>query len=525
VDKHLLYLTSNHLAAYYWASGNLSDSHMFTNDAEGWEAFAAYLSNKPGTRVYLLADLIEEDFHRELLPHVAGQARKNLHQRRLSQHYRDTPYRHMAFQGRDKTGRKDDQLLFSGLTNATLLKPWADVILAQKLPFVGIYSPALLGVDIIKQLHLDDDHLLLVTLLPGGLRQSYYQKHTLKFSRLAPAESNRTNFAGTVATETAKTLQFLANSRLLPRGAATHLVIFTQGLEIPQLQATCPDTPTLRHTFLAIDDVTLSPKFRHISFPLKSSDLLFLGLLNQKAPAHHYAPSDHMRIYHLWQTRLGLYGLSVVTLLAGLCWAGWGALNILEYREQTDQMNADNKAAEVRYNVTQFDMPKTSVSAQTMKSVVNITDMIRQNNPSPTTLIETLSHVLDRLPNINIDRLEWRVDETNPSSIDPNNAEAQADAQPPIEGSSPSAILVGVPTKPFQTLLVEGQVLLFRHNYRDALQNFQQLTAELSKNSQLHVEVTRSPLDIRPTANLEEKVGDEYVAANVKFGLKLVWVP
>ncbi len=103
--KQLLYLTNDQLTAYQWEKGSHSIGHIFPNDEDGWEDFSLYLGGSHNTLTYLLADLVEEDFQRDTLPHVLGRSRQALVQRRLSQLYRDTPYRQAIRQGREESGR------------------------------------------------------------------------------------------------------------------------------------------------------------------------------------------------------------------------------------------------------------------------------------------------------------------------------------------------------------------------------------------------------------------------------------
>ena len=74
-NKHLLYLTSDQLCAYEWQGGRLTGGTLFANDAAGVDAFMDYIDQHHRTApIYILADLIEEDFQRVTMPHVRGRA-------------------------------------------------------------------------------------------------------------------------------------------------------------------------------------------------------------------------------------------------------------------------------------------------------------------------------------------------------------------------------------------------------------------------------------------------------------------
>ncbi len=65
----------------------------------------------------------------------------------------------------------------------------------------------------------------------------------------------------------------------------------------------------------------------------------------------------------------------------------------------------------------------------------------------------------------------------------------------------------------------------FNSDYRTALESVRQLTLELQKNTHVRVEVTKQPLDIRPSVKLESQAGNDADLAKPRFSLKLVWKP
>lgn len=547
--KRLLYLTNDQLAAYEWERGGLTIGHAlrlssgqaFPNDEAGWEAFSGHLAASPNIPVYLLADLVEEDFQRDSLPHVLGRARRKLVQRRLGQLYRDTPYRQAAPQGRETEGRKDDRMLFSALTNAGLLKPWLDAILEQRAPLAGIYSPPLLSAALVRKFGIASGHLLLTTHQSGGLRQSYFQGKYLKFSRLTPlTDHSPATVAETVARETAKTRQFLSSTRQLPRNEAMEVVILDQDPSLPQIEAACPDTDTLAYRFLDLEDTARQLGLQGLP-PGLYGEALFLFLLGRSAPASHYAPPEQTRFFRLWQARIALYGLSFSALAGGLLWAGSNALDALEYHRQGLQMASETRTAQAQHQAIVGSLPPTAASPQDMKAAVQIEQMISRNASTPAELFGIVSRALDALPQIRIDQLQWQVAETPGTTAEPANppaARPQPAAEPALSLSkggeeAPPAALIGIPQKPYQILLIEGEVSPFpstgpgqaKNDYRTALESVRQFAAELGKNRQLQVEITRLPLDTRPAVRLEGKAGNGDASAPAHFALKLVWKP
>lgn len=522
--KQLLYLTNDQLTAYSWAWGSLSPGHVFPNDETGWEAFSHHLAGSKNTPTYLLADLIEEDFQRETLPHVRGAAKKNLLKRHLGQLYRDTPYRQATPQGREEQGRKDDIMLLSALTNVGLLKPWLDAILKQKSPLTGIYSPALLSAALIKKLGLTGNNLLLVTHQSSGLRQSFFQGAALKFSRLTPlADHSPDTVADTTARETANTQQFLVGARLLPRGITLDAVILAGGESLQQLQSACRDTPALAHRFFDLTDAAARLGLKKPA-SVSLCDPLFLFLLGHAPPSSRYAQAEQTRNFRLRQARLVFYILSAGIGAGALLSAGSNSLEALQHYRQSQHIADETRVAQSQYQAIMLSLPHTAVSPQNMKAAVNIEQMISRNAPAPAELLGIVSRALDALPQIRIDQLNWQVGAEAEVAGSPQSAPAQA-PQPSAGEVAPSATLIGIPKPPNQALLIEGEVTPFRNDYRTALESVKLFAAELGKNKPLKVEITHLPLDIRPTEKLTGKEGNEDAGVQARFSLKLNFRP
>ena len=96
-------------------------------------------------------------------------------------------------------------------------------MLLHKTPIVGIYSVPHISAPLIKD--IDSDHLLLLSWEKNaGLRQSYFFNKRLLFSRLTPL-SHDNAFADAIATESARTQQYLQSLSLTPQGKMLNVYI------------------------------------------------------------------------------------------------------------------------------------------------------------------------------------------------------------------------------------------------------------------------------------------------------------
>ena len=135
----LLFLSAGHLHAQQMAGGKIVAQREFPGTPDGRADFAAFLQTAEYPTC-LLADLVEENFRHETVPHLSGSSRTALLRRKFEQFYRGTPFHQAMLLQRQQTGRRDDDMLFSALTNPALITPWLEIMLAQQTPLAGIYS-------------------------------------------------------------------------------------------------------------------------------------------------------------------------------------------------------------------------------------------------------------------------------------------------------------------------------------------------------------------------------------------------
>jgi len=309
--KHslLLFLSANRLHAQLMENGKILLQHDFSEIQESREHFAAFLQTEK-CPTYLLVDLIEEDFRHEIVPHLIGGQRTALLQRKFEQFYRGTPFHQATQLQRQKTGRRDVDMLFSALTNPSHITPWLNIMLAQQTPLVGIYSVPQISSPLVKD-H-PSSHLLLISWEKfSGLRQTYFSDHRLQISRLTPVHADLT-FHDAVVNELSRTFQYLKSLSLLPAGQILDVRILCHAMDRSELQNNLPKSEDVRYDFSDIEEVGKQLK---IDYPFNDSDAsqIFLHQLTASRPGTNYANAEHIRYYTLWQLRRVLnwafYGL------------------------------------------------------------------------------------------------------------------------------------------------------------------------------------------------------------------------
>jgi hypothetical protein len=500
--KHLFYLSSDRLDAWLWQSGKLSGPASFAATRAGLDAFLDYLEHQhPGTPALLLADLVEEDFQRMLLPHVGGKAGRNLLERRLLQQYRETPYRQATAQGRAEEGRRDDILLCSALTNPLLLQPWTDALALLKVPLAGLYSVPLLSEELASRLGLgrEHEHVLLVTQQTAGVRQSYFHEGCLKFSRLTLA-TDREGMLVNAGTETARTQQFLVSVRMMERGEQLHAVMVAPAPDLERWSAQCASGPETVYHFIPLATAAglagLGPTGAMGSQPGQPpadaplADPLFLELLARTQPASQYPLGEDGRYYRLWRIRQTLKASSAALAACALLWTGGNLWGYADAQHEGSRLVLEAAGYDASYRVSMSDMPPSLAPTANMKAAVTIERLLATQAPAPIDMVGMLSAALDRVPQVQIVRLDWRV---------------AADGADP-EAAIPSRVL-GIPSKPPQTLRVEAEIPLVAGSTRAIVDSMNAFAQELARNPRLTVAIERPVLDISSSVKLSGSTG------------------
>lgn len=486
--KILFFLSSDSFHAHVWKNGVLAEPYYFSNNAQGLERFAEFL-HAHRDPAYLLVDLIEEDFRQETVPHLTGANYQALVQRKFDQYYRSTPFRLSLLQQRQTEGRRDDELLFSALTNPSRISAWLELLLLHKTPIVGIYSVPHTSIPLIKE--IESDHLLLLSWeKDAGLRQSYFLNKRLRFSRLTPIKPN-SSFADAIVEESARTHQYLQSLSLTPQGQLLNVHIICHAKEKAQLDAQLVSNSNMQYAYLDLQQLGKQIKSKY-AFPDSNAAPLFLHLLATHPPRANYATSAHTHFYQLWQTQRGLFALAAVTALTCIVWAtlsfieGSGVNEDIEgYASQASRMMRETQEITKTFPVADG----RTASASDMKTAVTLFRSLQNFAVAPEIILKGLGSTLDNFTRIRTVKIDWLI-----------NAESSV---------------------PEQTITFNGELLDFGNDYRgalDYLDGFQRMLTQ----SGYTVTPIKLPLDFSTKGSITADIGDNS-SKPAEFSLKLIW--
>lgn len=487
-QRRILFFDNSRLTAYRVHSGAVLHEASFAPDEAGLAAFGDYLQQHRRSLFLILADVAEESFQTEDIPHSTGKDRQAILQRKLAQHFYGTPYVLAQSQGRLKSGRRDERMLLMALTQPQHLEPWIGVLQRNKAILAGIHSlpQTIAGILPAKP----SGQLLLLTLTHAGLRQTFFEDGQMRFSRLTPLIHDATDASAiAAASEAVKMHQYLASQRLIERDKPLVTRVLVHPAEAAAMRAHCLSNTSLRFEIVDLIEEARRTGLR-TSLVTSQADMLFCHLLARKTPAEQFAQSEELGYYRLWQTRFGLKVTGALALASAVLFVAHQGFDILQLQDDIGQARLNQE----QYTAKMQALPKIPVSPEDLRTLIGRYDQVKLRAQGPAPLLVQISRSLDEFPLINIDRIEWAVTE----QIAPANPASGA-AQP-----VPPQLMTG----PYAQAMVTAHLpITMVGDHRGQLTMVSDFIRHLGTTIDTHVSILQQPVDTQSGKTL--KSGDE----------------
>ena len=504
--KLVLCATANNLLAGLWHAGKLQGSQTFANDETGHAAFAEFLQQYPATPVYLLADAVEEDYRLERVPHTVGAAKRELIARKLNQFYRGLDYRTAHFINREANNRKDDRFLFVALNNDDFLQDWVAQIQAAEAQLVGIYLLPMLSQVLVKQLKLMAPHILLCEKLSSGLRQTYLHNGRLRMSRLVPNVPTAANQLGYFyLVETEKTRLYLMSQRFITRETPLNLVLVSFDGNTQQISQGISEEQGLTCV-----DVSLSQIAKNLNLPAslmqQMPELLHMQLLASGQVVDNLAPERLTKQHQFSKIKQAITIATVVLGLIGLSTTAWFFKQGMDFKTAFNQAAQDTVIQQHRYDEVAKNFPATSISADNLKTAVELDKTIASYPKSPRRVMLVVSAALEQSPEVQLDRLRWVLntdvnvkDDDKLIALPITNAQTNANVAQTVDQ-----------TKLNELGFVTAEISNFNDDYRGALNSVNNFAATLKKDNRVaKVDVLQEPVNMSSFVDLQGSTADE----------------
>lgn len=415
-SKHLLFLEAGRLSAYVRKKGRLEGEGTFAASPEERNNFAQYLSGRRQGRFYLLANLAEEAYASESIPLLWGRERRMLIARKARQHFPEPALICVESAGREKTTRRNENLLIAALTAPEQLQPWLAALKDAEAALGGIFSPAQFSGRLLERLGHKAPQCLLLCLFGRSLRETYLSNGQAVFSRLiAIDDTSPPALANCFVTEATRLHQYLSGQRRI--GRETRLPIFilvhpSAIKEVERVSATAADLDLrIIDSHLAARRLKLEP------LPKDSCCVpLFLHLLDNRQAREQFAVPALRLDFRLAQGRR-LIWCSAFCLLAA---SGLGTAHTLHQTrllgEASERMAEEEQRMRKRHQDIIASFPKTDTAYESIRYLMERYDeLAKRRNELPSRLF-LLGRVLDKIDDIELDNLDWRIEKIAPGA-------------------------------------------------------------------------------------------------------------
>lgn len=522
-QKLILCVTNTSLTAGLWYGTKLQSYRVFKNQDEDHTAFSDYLVQHANINIYLITDVVEEDYKLESLPHTSGRARSEIVDRKLNQFNRNSVYRTAHFINRSADKRKDDNFLFIALSNADFMQSWMDVIQAVHAPLVGVYLLPMISQVTVRHMKLMAPNILLCERLSSGLRQTYLHNGRLRMSRLVPMEDIKPNqLAYFYLVEIEKTRLYLLSQRLIAGETALQMVLpaFDNsydeiGKSISQDQGfECKTVNILayaKNSNILPEVVKAHPELLHMQL-----------LANGHVPDN-LAPTSYTKTHNLNKLCRGIYTATALVLVAGCLLAGFYYWQGHQQKNQMHQIIAQTLQQQQQYETVAQNFPSTPIPSTELKTAVEIAHTIKSNYQSPRQMMQVLSVAFEASPEIALNRMRWVLSNQPDIKDEDTTSVAAANGNP-----APVTTPIGDPTKLLQIGFINAEIKGFTGDYRAALASVSKLVSHLRENPLVdQVMVLQEPVNVSSLANLQGSTTDEGTTERTPalFKLKLILKP
>jgi len=499
-QKIIFQFTDKTLTVYQWSSaGLLTDSVYYLNNDEDLVLFTETVRSWSGFISYVLLNLSSEEYHEEQFPHILGKDRKLMLERKLNKLFSGSDYTHYNFLKRQKTGRKDDLFLLSGITDTAAIDPYIDVLTGFQIEISGVYSTPLIINDIIKPLNHASQVLVIATGKPTEdnlpFRQTFLNDSLIRFNRLTSIalSGNSEELATKFHREIQRTWQYLNNRRELKPGVNLEVILIVPE-SVEAALKTQPETPQCQYIFVKLDELVKHHQAENkIQQPNFASLTAFL-LANKAHRAPHYKPEKLAFIHKHQQLKRFLLAVSIIfgVVTLGLTTSNFVKSHQIDQESQQLRQTLSNNSMEVSTLQGWFEDRQTS--PEKMKSVVTTARELTKTNPLPRPIFEIISTAYTNFSDLSLNILEWKIVSASENN-DKNN--------------------FNLPTKTNSVLItIEGEVIDFDGNYRRAIERVRSFVSKLKNHSSIAlVTVHKLPLDISPTTSVNRSVADKTAPA------------
>lgn len=505
--KRIFYFSGYRLTVFHWQQTQCIDSYAFNPGEDGIAKFQSYLKATENTPVRILIDLIEEDFVKESIPHVGRRDRNAIVKRLVERQYRKSrdffQYRVLE---REKSGRRDDVVLYSVLSNPDILHTWLAPMQQAGTAIAGIWSLPLLSPKLFPALNTHADNVLLVSQqVPSNLRQTFIRHGCFENSRSAVVNLDDAPLGEYISIEVEQTIRFLSNQRHIGFDEKIEVHVICRQQDIEPTRKICSNSALRSFHFHDLQEIETSLHCDTGSTEYSNGIYSYL-CAKQLVPVGHYGNASLFNHYYQQLTSKSLYAASVLMLLVATLFAFAFISDSIVLDEEALTLQQQTQGINNNYQRQFAHLQDQLKQAEMMRSAVLLSDNIHQaSRISPMAFMNKISHMFGNadLNNINLTQLNWSTTQQSELSDKP--------ADKPVVAATDYSHIENIN----HLAQLSGFVLMSQSSYKQSTHQLNQLAESFRQQPEvLSVQINRYPIDTRSEAELTLQVAQQGSQSN-----------
>jgi DUF971 family protein len=500
--KRIFYFTGHRFAVLHWSGKTFMGTSSFEPTASGLDQFEKYLLQTASLPTKLLIDVIEEDFRQEIAPHVGHKDRAAVVGRMLDRFYRSSKqFTYYEVIGREKTGRKDDQVLLGAITDPSLILPWLDVIDRTETPLAGIWTLPLVSKKILKLINATKGPVLLVSQqVNSTLRQTFFRDGKMISSRQSVINqdaNNLRNIGKLASPEIDRTTVFLNNQHLINENEELQVHVLCSDVQVESLKQALESDGARRFSLHRIEDV--QNKIGIHNSESNFSDGIYAWLcLTDLFNVGHYGEHKEFRRYYYSLVSTALYVISVAALVIAAVMTEANISSAIEANRSVELLKQQEIGYKKVYSEKFSTYEAVFKNARSMNAAVDLANTIRQHATiSPLDLYIEVSKVLSQpqFKNVSINRIDWKSEQ----HID---KAGNAVKQGKLDIASPDPM--------WHIAVLTGDIPVSSNDYSRSVAQVNDIVLALLKDNRIEiVEALEMPVEVRSDKQFSAESGSD----------------
>lgn len=520
--QRVVLLTNYFLYGYRLNDGQLRRDIVIELSDGRVDDLRDYLLEDPAMPTRILANVLEEEFIFENVPHSVGADKKHMLNRKLNQHFRQSDYKRVVIQGRQSEDRRDDEIMYSSVGGSQDLKDLIDLLYELEIPITGVYSAPQLFRRYLQPL-LKRKNVLIFTEIDNGrhekvaVRQSFYHDGKLKLTRVGTIDvDSEEHVHHDVEEALESSRRYLLRERMVEDVDKLE-VVFVSATHYLETLSGYSDEAQRHFNFSHIGTSALASLLK---LPTQAEhgfeDLLAACEPALFTPAHYASKKSHyFERYRLFKKKvLGCAVAASLLMASSIVYMGFDSK-----KTHADLDLAGNQVSMIDSQLLSMGADDLDGHSQSVFQIKDAVDTVQKIEAKRTTIAHVLGIVSNSLrdfPAIDIVGISWEAEMREVASASSNDDTGDFVDPAFEEDAEEASVLVAT---------ISARKVGSSETVRAMLDNINAFAATIRANEQVDdVVLTRLPVNIKPDEELTGQIvkDEQGVTKNDGFELELV---